>query len=392
MDHHFYSLHTARSIFCVNDSKFEKSFLPESRSFGGKGYLHAFLASRRLMAMKNQGEGTHFMSTFTISLDTQFPSYLRSRAQGKKISGQDEALTECLRFLAPYRNGTDITPYLHENQDRLDSDPVRETVTAFLEFRTADHDRLRDTGEIRSALSGSQLNAEITGLFEMLGGADWQVMTQRAKVNWAVSYMVLLFAAVIHLRHQNEKPVDRLVRLLEHLDEIGFLPKIEIHFVHKFFELGNRGHFFRHIQRSGKDVIKRLANMAWDLSHKRTIIEGVTNVARVDQDHADFVVPYMLTFDQALRDLLNGYQLKGLISYMDNGVRFLEIYPEEVEERLSEAFHQWPHLFEPGRKGDRLLRGRQFFSSEARRDELILHAESLLRSTLQETLYTFPNA
>jgi hypothetical protein len=216
----------------------------------------------------------------------------------------------------------------------------------------------------------------------MVSGADWQAIAAHAKRNWAVSYIMLLVAAAIHLRHRSESPTQRLVRLLEHLDEVGFFPKVEIHFVHTFFEQGNQERFFRHIQGNARELTRKLANMAWDLSHKRTIFDQVSATARGNDQHADFVVPYILTFDKPLEAVLRGYQANALITYLQEGSKFITIYPLEVEARLSAAFESCADLLSPERKAERLTRGRVFFDDEARRNELIKNAESLLTAAL----------
>lgn len=390
MDRHFYSLHTARSIFCVNEEKYEREFLPESRSFGGKGHLHSFLASRRVMTMKNRGEGETFQYTYTISFDTQFPSYLRRRTQGVAIPGQDAALTECLSYLEPHRSGTDILPYLHENQDQLDAPEIRETVRAFVEFRTAADQPLRDEGKIQTTLSAGELDQQVDATMRMFTGADWKGIAAHAKINWAVSYIMLLLAAAIHLRHRQESPTQRLVRLLEQFDEVGCFPKQEIHFVHAFFEQGNQERFFRHIQSNARDLTRKLSNMAWDLSHKRTIFNHVSATSRGNNEHADFVVPYILTFDQPLEAILRGYLANALITYLHEGAKFITIYPLEVEARLSAAFETCVDLLCLERKAERMERGRAFFANEARRNELIQNAESLLAAALPAATSTSP--
>lgn len=382
MDQHFYSLQTARCIFCVNDEKYEREFLPESRSFGGKGYLHSFMASRRVMTMKNRGEGETFQYTYTISFDTQFPSYLRSRARGDTVPNLDDEISECLRYLAPHRSGTDITPYLHENQERLETAPVRDTIRAFIEFKSSADEPLTQDGGIQTTLSAAEVEKQVDGTMQMVKGADWQASAAHAKRNWAVSYIMLLVAAAIHLRHPSQTPTQRLVHLLEHLDQVGFFPKVEIHFIHTFFEQGNQERFFRHIQSNARELTRKLANMAWDLSHKRTIFDQVSAVARGDHRHADFVVPYILTFDQPLEAVLRGYQANALITYLQGGSKFITIYPLDVEARLHAAFESRLDLLSPDRKAERLERGRVFFAEEARRDELIQDSEALLASAL----------
>jgi len=383
MDAYFYQLHTARSLFCVSDDRYEKTFLPESRDFLGKGYLHSFLASRRLMPMKNTGEGEDFRYTYTISFDTQFPSFLRSRYREAPIPGLDGALTECLRFLEPYRSGVGMEPYLFENNDRLDDPKVQETLEAYLQFKNASEDSLLE-GRIEATLTGTTLTSKVDATMAMLKGLDWQAYAANGKRNWAIAYICLLIAAAIHLTSGQRSATYRLERFLEELDGMMVFPKIEIHLVHAFFERGNQERFFRQIQANGRDFNGKLRNMAWDLSHSRTIFQNVSAIARVDADHADFVAPYFLTFDQSLRELLSGFKANGLITYLHEGAKSIVIYPIAIETSLAVAFQSSQHLLTPERKSARLQRGREFHENESRREECIKHAEGLLQAAILE--------
>ena len=381
MDAYFHQLHTARSLFCVEDERYEKPYLPESRDFLGKGYLHSFLASRRLMTMKNLGEGETFKYTYTISFDTQFPSFLRSRHQGIPISGQDDALTECLRFLEPHRSGVGMDPYLFENNERLDDPKLRETIEAYTQFRHSSKESLYE-GRIEAALSGPALASDIDATMEMLRGPDWQVLAANAQRNWAICYIILLIAAALHLTSGRRPAAYRLSRLLEELDEMMVFPKTEIQLVHTFFERGNQERFFSKIQANGKDFIEKLKNMAWDLSCSRTVFQNVLAFARVNPDHADFVAPYLLTFDGPLRELLAGFKANGLITYLQDGAKSIVIYPVAIETSLAEAFQSSQHLLTPERRAARLQRGREFHANENRREECIKHAEGLLHAAI----------
>lgn len=292
LNKHFYSLGTARSVFCVTDPKYERDFLPPSRDFRGKGYLHSFLASRRIMNVTNQGEGGTWNYTYTISFDTNLPSYLRSKARGKSLGDLDEAFTECLQFLAPHRSGVDIELYLFENAERIDSPPVWETLHAYLSFRHADQDTLAASGIIECKLSQQELIESLEKVLRLLRGTDWQMRADHARMNWSVAYVVLLAASAVHHAYPRKSAGYRLQRLLSFLDaELGLLPQQELFFAHAFFERGNQEKFFRHIQANAKELSAKLRNMAWDLAHPRTILDLTGATARGIPEHADFVIP-----------------------------------------------------------------------------------------------------
>lgn len=384
MCRHFYSLNGARSLFCVADEKYERPFLPESRSFGDVGHLHSFFRSRRIMTMKNRGEGDGFRYTYTISCDTQFPSYLRSRRRGVEIAGRDEAITECLRFLAPYRSGLDIGPYFFENQDRLDAPQVEETGRAFMEFYFAEEGPLATEGRIVPGMSAAELDERVRGMMGALRSEQWAIMAGAAKRNWAVSYVMLLLAAAVHIEHRQRDSDFRLASLLEHMDEVGFFPKVEIHLIHRFFERGNQERFFRGVQENAGRLSDKLRNMAWDLSHKRNIFDHASALAVGVKDHADFVVPYMLSFDAPLTELLRGFQLNGVINYINQGAKFLEVYPLNVEAAASAGFAEVPHLFCAEPSVVRLQRGARFFEDENQRSATIAWAEEVLAQAIRE--------
>ncbi len=382
---HFYSLGTARSIFCVKDSKYERDFLPPSQDFLGKGYLHSFLATRRIMNVKNRGEDGQWGYTYTISLDTNLPSYLRRRAQGKSLGDLDEAITECLKFLAPHRSGINIMPYLFENAGRIDSAPVWETLHAYLSLMHADQDTLAASGIIQSKLSQYELIKILEETLRGIRGGDWQVLAKHAQSNWAVAYIVLLVASAVHLAHPEKSAAYRLHKLLSFLDaEVGFIPQQEVFFAHAFFERGNHEKFFRHIQANAKQLSRTLRNMAWDLAHPRTILDLTGAVARGVPEHADFVIPYILTFDQPVRALYDGFQANGIISYFDEGLKFQPIFPMNVHTSISDAIRgNSEEYFDVNRIKARLKRSGEF--NDAKRTEIIASAESYLETSLSSS-------
>ncbi len=383
MNRHFYSLKTARSVFCVSDQQYERDYMPSSRVFSGKGYLHSLLASSRVMNVKNFDEGKNFGHTFTISLDTQFVSYLRSRFRQHQIVGQDAAITEALQYLARFRSGLDVIPYLYENNDRLDSIEVAESLECFVQFKHAAETPLVEEGRIEPTLSAAKQKKQVCDLLSLIKGNDWQVLALDAKQNWTVAYITLLHAVSIQLAYHNKSIANKMKLMLEKLDEVGLLPKQEIHFVSALFERGSDESFFRKVQTNGADLMANLRSMAWDLAHYRTVVKQVSQVAQLSAEHADFVSPFILTFDQPLQALLNKYHINGLISYKEGqAVKYIVIYPLPIEEALSSALNKSTHLLEPSRRRQRLERGRHFFDSADRQRDCIQDAEAHLVSVL----------
>lgn len=387
MNKHFHSLATARSVFSVLDPKYERDFLPRCRGFLSKGYLHSLLASRRVLHVMNYDEDGDFRFTFTISLDTQFVSYLRSRSMHRTVIGQDDAITDALQYLAPFRSGVDIMPYLFENNDRLDSPEVAESLECFVQFKEASERPLIDEGRIEPTLSAAKQKGQVKDLLAFVKSKDWQALAAAAKQNWRVAYVTLIHAVVIEIEHHHKSPANKMKALIEQLDQIGLLPKHEIHFVRALFERGSEEKFFRKAQANNSSLATTLSGMAWDLAHYRTVASHVSLVSRLSPNHARFISPYILTFDQPLQSLLEQYHINGLITYLDGSVpKYVVIYPQEAEEALSAALNKCVDLLEPERRSQRLERGKQFLNDSVYQNECIRNAETCLSLALAKKL------
>lgn len=384
MNCHFHSLKGARSLFCVENSKYHRDFLPETRTFGNSGYLHGFMRNRRILNVKNFDEGSEFNNTFTISCDTQFPSYLRRRVRGKPIPNIDDAITECLQCLYQYRSGLDIQPYLFENQNRIDSTEVAESIQAYLTFIHSKQSTLQASGKMVSKLPTEEIDRMTSAALRVCKGPDWGIQASHAKQNWSNTYVLLIVAAIVDITHKKKSRSYKLACLMERIDKIIVIPKIELHLVNRFFEKGTEELFFRKVQRQVKDLITQLSNMAWDLSHKRTIFDFIAMLSRSVENHADFIIPYMLTFDRPLITLLEGYQLNGLITYGDQTPKFLEIYPVHIEASIADGLQRAEHLFESSRIHERGQRGHLFNMDEGHRSRCIEQLESELAEAMAD--------
>jgi len=381
MNRHFHSLEGARSLFCVDNPKYHRDFLPETRTFGNTGYLHGFMRNRRILNVPNHEEGSD-IPTFIISCDSQFPSYLRARLRGKPIRGLDDTFTECLQFLFKYRSGLDIQPYWFENYHQINSSEVFESIKAYLIFRYSNKSILQASGSMVATISNADLDNQTSDIIQQCKSPEWRSLAQDAKIHQSKAYVLLILAAIIDITHKRKDRSYKLAYLTERIDKIIDIPKIELHLVNRFFEKGTEELFFRNVQRQVQDIIPKLGNMAWDLSHKRTIFKGLAHLSRSVANHPDFIAPYMLTFDRPLITLLQGYQLNGLITYLDQTPKFLEIYPDHVEASIADGRQRAEHLFEPSRISERAQRGHLFNTDEGHRSRCIEQMESELAEAM----------
>jgi hypothetical protein len=382
MNHHFHSLATARSVFCVTDEKYEREFLPESQVFRDQGYLRSLMSSRRVMNIKNQGEGNGFELGYTISLDTQFVSFLRRLYQGGNVAGFDAALIDCLKYLVPYRSRTDIFPYLFENDDIRGRPEFAETLEAFFHFRAAADTQFKPTDHFGSTLSDDDVAEQVKGLLGMLDGPDWRVVVGEAKKNWEVSYLTLLVAAKVGIEYSRQSTAVKFKYLAQALDEVGMMGKMELHFAHLFFQEGTSERFFRQIQANAGSLMTKLKNMAWDMAHWRNIFVHSSLASRVHNHHADFTVPYVLSFDKPFMEMVDGYRVNGVINYSGEGSKFITVLPYEVETSLSKSLEACEELFGVDKVRERKDKRDAFWFDDNVRHGALAKAEADLQSVM----------
>lgn len=382
MNHHFHSLETARSIFCVTDEKYEREFLPESQVFRDQGYLRSLMSSRRVVNIKNLGEGDGFKLSYTISLDTQFVSFLRRLYQGRNISQFDAALIDCLKYLVPYRSGANILPYLFENDDNRGCPEFAETLEAFFHFRAATDDQFQPTDHFGSELTEIEAKQSVSETLTMLDGGDWRVVVGEAKKNWALSYLTLLVAAKVGIEYSRKSTAAKLKYLAQALDEVGMIGKIELHFANLFLQQGTDERFFRQIQANAKDLMTKLKNMAWDMSHWRNIFVHSSLASRVNNDHADFTVPYVLSFDKPFMEMVDGYRVNGVINYSGEGAKFITVLPYEIEAGLSKNLEDCQEFFGLEQARMRKEKREAFWFDENVRNGALAQAEADLQSVM----------
>lgn len=385
MNSYFYQLKSARSIFCVDDAKQLKEFLPKDAVIGAKGYLHSFFNSRQITTVKNQGEGGGFQYTYTIALDTNFPSYLRSYDRGTLNGSLREVFVDSLKYLAPHRSGVAITPYLYENADQINDPKVYETIKCYIDFIHADDEKLQNDGEIVSTISDDATSEVLANLVKMVNDGVGRVLAKQAKINMQVAYLVLLIGVNVRFTYPNKGDAFIMRKLLEGLSStLGSFPQVELYLIIKYLEKSNREDFFNSIDPLAKKLLPKLKNMAWDLSLHRTIHENVALMARVNEEHADFVVPYMFTFDSPLNTLLSKLKYNGLITYKDNGVKSVCLYPQKLYDGMEKFAIVADEFSSDKEYKARAGLGKQYFTNPSRRKRLIKLAEANLKRTMED--------
>lgn len=154
---------------------------------------------------------------------------------------------------------------------------------------------------------------------------DNREMVLELHKNRKVLYLVLL-KSILLKKNKDIEAKDKLRLLMEFsLKKLGFFAKTEIYFGWKFVKHNDNLKFFDPIQTLGKNSLKKIRGMSWDLFSVR-YLEKFIGINR----NADFYIPYFVSFDNRFIDLLKVCPIRAVIMD-DETKRVTTVYLDELE-------------------------------------------------------------
>jgi len=271
---------------------------------------------------------------YIISFDANAASYLP-----KLFQGSQDKVYQDFRSLIQHFGGRlnfDILPYLHENAEAV-TGPERkrifETVVAAHRLASLDLTRLAGSGELVSARTEQELTnlaARELGHFQrwltkggLYDDLRWRHQAMHAQI---------LKIALLHIEHpQRESAAKNLRSFIEFQHE-----RLQVLLVDTFtlawewFSNGPRSAICRRLQKNAHHLVETARNISWDLTHMLHLRQQVIFPTRTR-----FIIPYFLTFDQPLADLLELCALKSCLISPD--FVYPLIYPQHDPENLLAA-------------------------------------------------------
>lgn len=130
--------------------------------------------------------------------------------------------------------------------------------------------------------------------------------------NRKVLYLVLL-KSILLKKDENIDSKDKLGLLVEFsLKKLGFFAKTEIYFGWKFLKYNDNLNFFDPIQTLGKNSLKKIRGMSWDLFSVR-YLGKLVGMNRSANRGADFYIPFFVSFDNRFINLLKVCPIRAVI-------------------------------------------------------------------------------
>lgn len=318
------------------------TLLPERIDLGGpaifsllRGDEVVFLNKRIRRSMRIWGSA-RFPLDHTISFDTQFISYFADLLRGRSHP-LEPVVRHVLTFAAVRHLNWDVSVFYQENRQAIIENGVegnaqlRRNLYAAEYLKALDEDHYLKTGKLRAHLSESRLWAEVKKRVEF---------NRKQDLEWLDAFHEPIYAALLkvasiefaHRRGDVEKKILALLTFFQ--EELGTLMLRELVIASHFFERGTALGFFSRVQRGHKRLLETLKNMAFDLQISR--MQEV--YMQVHFAQGQYLLPYFLTFDKHLIEVLDLYPLTACLfsgqDYMPYSAFDIEAF---LAQRLSKS-------------------------------------------------------
>lgn len=312
------TLEHSKFLFASENADAATPGLSVNRDFANGAAVRSLFPTRHVVVLDCDtiSEMRSGMSTFeidySISLDTNALSYLLPYLENR-TSQMPSDFGEVFAFIAHPDTNVDPLPYRMENLLNLTGHPDQDAriyarIRAYEILRTLDPATL-GLGPLRSYLTDIELTKraqeQMASLYTWMNTPS---LIDPVFHNHATMYCLLMKMCTIQLARPKAKSMSKMDEFLEFCDQrIATIFARETMLAKRYFEDGQTMPFFSKIMIGGKQLLKRLHSMAWDLCHVRHMESMMTMRPKPG---ARYFFPAFLTFDKGLIDIINIYPLR----------------------------------------------------------------------------------
>lgn len=287
------------SIFSGYEEQFKSLFDNNNLTF-----INESIATAKKLSIKPK-----FMLDYSVSMDTQFASYIERYFYNKRFKDEIE-FEEILYKLIDNDVNLDYVPYAIENMSKgVPIEGIRQNLKEVIRFFCLDNStslliknmKVKDENDFLqkyNSITTSLINPEKEMLFSHF------------KYMQKVLYLILLNIVYINKTQNTLKDkVDNLLSFMHY--DLNTIFARELIVASKFYELDDEIIFFRKVRDINKKTISRLKNMAWDLALVR-LLELSFKIR--PNKNAEFYISYFFTFDKGLSQIIDLFPLKTILT------------------------------------------------------------------------------
>lgn len=249
-----------------------------------------------------------FSCDYSISIDLNLIKYISNCINGYNNMSSFVGF-QTIKYLTENDLNYDFNLFYWENHAALTEEMVfgsknfLRNMQAIEIMKDLDSEHFLSSGQIRPRCGAKQIEERI---IDVIKHKDQIISVDANFYNavWKMTYLSILMA--VEIQNSSKKSSDfKTLLLLERFDsEIGLILLRDLFYLNKYFE-SPASPFFSFIQPKNPNLFKKLRGLAWDL-HIFRVLERFSSVPH----NADFMIPYVMTFDKRYSDMMKVFKVE----------------------------------------------------------------------------------
>lgn len=311
---------------------YDKDIIPNQLSNLAKSDAHDFVSyfssenlffvDEKLLEEINDGKSVDFPLDYSIMVDSNYASYIHRFINADTIDFNNNVFTT-ISILLKERFNYDYWFYLLENYKDTslhmefdlqifikEHQDLHSNLVSLELFKSINIDEFKDSNRIIYTISKEQAVNNANKLIEDLycSESGKEFLNQFIFIQ---KQMTLILIGILKINFKSGKNAAKKVsELFEYMNEIvGAYFDREMILAHKYFNKPGGFRIFSKIQKRGKtsDLLKKIENISWDFIVPRVMEYFMKNVGE-----GRFYLPFFLSHDRGLKDIMDLYKVKGV--------------------------------------------------------------------------------
>lgn len=276
---------------------------------------------------------------YSVTFDTNFASYITSIIRGKSLKRQQNEIKRVLNSLLINDVNFDDSFYFLENIKmiapvikklrnkslispikfwKMLNKELRWNLVCLEIFRSVDCTEYQKTRTLHYSVSFIKASRKIVNfLYAFYSSTENQTMIE--DFLFLQRLILLYLLAIIRIQFRSNKNVkNKLEEFLAFSQNVtGAYLERETTLAYKYFKDRNAVVFLRSINKGGrqKRLLKKIDNIAWDMMAPRFMERCFVLML----GRGDYYIPFFLSFDSKLREMLGYFPVKAVILKPDEG-------------------------------------------------------------------------
>ena len=287
------------SIFSGYENEFKSLFDNNNLTF-----INKYIADS-----KKSNITPKFILDYSISMDTQFVSYIEKYFQNKRFEDEIK-FEEILYKLIDNNINVDYIPYLIENMSKgTPIEGVRQNLKEVIRFFCLDKNSSLLIKNMKVSNEQDFLK-KYNSISNSLNNNNSKILYNNFNYMHKSLYLILL--NIVYINKKENTFIQKIDKLLSfmHYDMNAIFAR-ELIIASKFYELDDKVIFFGKVREINKKTIPRLKNMAWDLALIRMLEYSFKLRPNLN---TEFYISYFLTFDKGLSQINDFFPLKTIFT------------------------------------------------------------------------------